>query len=101
MYKLCKTCKNRNDTRSGFDSPCYGCAAPHCLKYKEDTEWIKIQEDSLSDMDRFNNLLDNTSTHDQCRNSDHENGSSAYTFFERQRIDHDELNIDLRRNGWR
>ena len=101
MYKLCKTCKNRNDTRSGFDSPCYGCAAPHCLKYKEDIEEIKRQEDSMSDMDRFNNLLDNTSTHDQCGYSDRRTGSSAYTFFERQRIDHDELNIDLRRNGWR
>jgi hypothetical protein len=71
------------------------------LKYKEDIEEIKRQEGSLSDMDRFNNLLDNTSTHDQLRYSDRGTGSSAYTFFERQRIDHDKLNIDLRRNGWR
>lgn len=101
MYRLCETCKNRNDTRRGFDSPCYGCAAPHCLKYTEDTEEIKRQESSLSDMDRFTNLLNNTSTYDQPRYSDCETGSSAYTFFERQRIDHDELDIDLRRNGWR
>lgn len=71
------------------------------MKYKEDTEKIKRQEDSLSDMDRFSNLLNNTSTQDQCEYGDQGNGSSAYTFFERQRIDHDELNIDLRRNGWR
>lgn len=101
MYKLCETCKNRNDTRSGFDSPCYGCAEPHCLKYKEDIEEVKRQEDSLSDMDRFNNLLNNTSTCDQCGYGDRRTGSSGYTFFERQRIDHDALNIDLRRNGWR